>query len=170
MNRISNMISFFDSKVKKLYKTKLNKLLFYADFLSYSRTGYAISGISYRAIQFGPVPSQYQKMYVKLSDDAKLSIEQVEVGNGNYGEMISTSKSFDPSGFNENELKTLQDVCELYGKMQASALVEASHLEKGWIDNEQSKSFINFQESAFYLVENTLLKESAGGDKHESPE
>ncbi|MCE6991855.1 type II toxin-antitoxin system antitoxin SocA domain-containing protein [Dyadobacter sp. CY323] len=152
MEKISNMIAFFDSKVKGLYKTKLNKLLFYADFLSYSRTGYAISGISYRAIQFGPVPSQYQKLYVKLCDDAKLSIEQIEVGNGNYGEVISTANAFDASSFNENELKTLQDVCEVYGKMQTSALVDASHLERGWIDNAQSKSFISFQESAFYLL------------------
>lgn len=158
MEKISNMISFFDSKLKGLYKTKLNKLLFYADFTSYARTGYAISGISYRAIQFGPVPSQYQKMYVKLCDDAKLSIDQVEVGNGNYGEVISTINAFDPSKFSEIELKTLHDVCDIYGKMQTSALVDASHLEKGWIDNAQSKSFISFQDSAFYLLENALLK------------
>ncbi|MCE7063913.1 type II toxin-antitoxin system antitoxin SocA domain-containing protein [Dyadobacter sp. CY326] len=156
MEKISNMIAFFDSKIKGLYKTKLNKLLFYADFTSYARTGYAISGISYRAIQFGPVPSQYQKMYVKLCDDAKLSIDQVEVGNGNYGEVISTKNTFDPSQFSEIELKTLADVCEVYGKMQTAALVDASHLEKGWIDNEQAKSFISFQDSAFYLLNNTL--------------
>jgi uncharacterized phage-associated protein/DNA-binding transcriptional regulator YiaG len=165
MEKIANMISFFGSTIKKLYKTKLNKLLFYADFLSYSRTGFAISGISYRAIQFGPVPSQYQKLYVKLCDDGKLSIEQVDVGNGNYGEMISASKSFDPSDFTENELRTLQDVCDVYGDMQTSALVDASHLEKGWVDNEQSKSFISFQESAFHLLDNSVLKEVYSSEK-----
>jgi uncharacterized phage-associated protein/DNA-binding transcriptional regulator YiaG len=157
MGRIANMIAFFNAKIDGLYKTKLNKLLYYADFLAYARTGYAISGISYRAIQFGPVPSQYQKMYVKLCDDAKLMIDQIEVGNGNYGEVISTTAAFEPSDFTEMELKTLHDVCEHYGKMQTSTLVNASHLEKGWIDNEQSKSLIDFQASAFHLLDSSLL-------------
>lgn len=153
LEKISGMISFFDSNISGLYKTKLNKLLFYADFLSYSRTGYAISGISYRAIQFGPVPSQYQKMYIKLCDDGKLTVEQIEVGNGNYGELISSKDTFNQTSFTESESKTLRDVCDIYGKMQTTELVNASHLEKGWLDNEGSKSYISFQESAFCLLE-----------------
>ncbi|MEZ4954389.1 MAG: DUF4065 domain-containing protein [Saprospiraceae bacterium] len=37
------------------WKVKLNKLLFYADFLHFRRTGFGISGAQYVAIQMGPV-------------------------------------------------------------------------------------------------------------------
>ncbi|WP_171037792.1 Panacea domain-containing protein [Dyadobacter luticola] len=164
LERISNMISFFDSKVKGLYKTKLNKLLFYADFMAYSRTGFAISGISYRAIQFGPVPSQYQKMYIKLCDDAKLTVEQVEVGNGNYGELITSKDHFNDALFTKSEIDVLQSVCDTYGKMLTTELVEASHLEKGWLDNQAAKSYINFQEAAFEMLDRPYPSEHSSPD------
>ena len=43
----------------EVFCTKMNKLLFYIDFLSYRQRGYAMSGLSYRAIDFGPVPDRF---------------------------------------------------------------------------------------------------------------
>jgi hypothetical protein len=37
---------------------KLNKLLFFSDFLHYGQTGAPITGATYRRRQFGPVPSE----------------------------------------------------------------------------------------------------------------
>lgn len=37
--------------------TKLNKVLFYADFLSFAKYGESITGISYNKLPYGPVPT-----------------------------------------------------------------------------------------------------------------
>ncbi len=58
IDRIGTMVKYFAQQLKP-FKTKMNKLLFYADFLHYSRTGYSISGLTYIAITHGPVPKNY---------------------------------------------------------------------------------------------------------------
>src|SRR5690606_35114538 len=87
LERIALVIAYFSENVNDLWKTKLNKLLFYSDFLNYKRSGYSISGIAYRAIPFGPVPAEYDKLYIKLKDDELTNVNFVEF-NGNYGEAI----------------------------------------------------------------------------------
>jgi DNA-binding transcriptional regulator YiaG len=42
----------------EVFCTKMNKLLFYIDFLSYRQRGIAITGLCFRAIDFGPVPDR----------------------------------------------------------------------------------------------------------------
>src|SRR5882757_925716 len=53
-----HMVRFFAENLSPL-KTALNKLLFYADFYHFKHFGTGISGLQYRAIQWGPVPSQF---------------------------------------------------------------------------------------------------------------
>jgi hypothetical protein len=43
------MVVFFTESMQP-WKTKMNKLLFYSDFLMFKQTGFSISGIQYRAI------------------------------------------------------------------------------------------------------------------------
>ena len=38
--------------------TRLNKILFYADFVSFANTGKPVTGAAYKAIDRGPVPSR----------------------------------------------------------------------------------------------------------------
>jgi len=59
LTRINNMILFFSEKAKP-FKTKLNKLLFYADFLHFKRTCFSISGLTYQAIKKAP----YQRITI----------------------------------------------------------------------------------------------------------
>lgn len=60
-DKLQSMVQFIVSKEKNgVPKTKLNKKMFYADFLSYKKHGRSISGLAYRAIQFGPVPEHYE--------------------------------------------------------------------------------------------------------------
>ena len=59
--KLAHVIAFFSERMN-LYKTKLNKLLFYADFGYYKKTGYSMTGLTYRAIPLGPVPAQFDKL------------------------------------------------------------------------------------------------------------
>ncbi|MDB5006065.1 MAG: hypothetical protein JWP45_458 [Mucilaginibacter sp.] len=148
LDKIAQVIAFFSTQMD-LYKTKLNKLFFYADFCYYQKTGYSMTGIAYRAIPFGPVPAEYQKMYVKLADDQQIEIRQVDVGNGNYGEQIRASQAFDASIFNAVELEILEAVGRTFRQKNTDEVVRISHQESGWSENEGSKNMISYQKYAF---------------------
>lgn len=151
LKRVAMMIAFFSTHIRDLWKTKLNKLLFYSDFLHYKRSGYSISGIAYRAIPFGPVPAAYAKLYVKLQDDQYANVDLIEFNDGNYGEAISPTTKFEADAFSETELKTLADVVGKFGTCTTKQLVNTSHQEKAWQENEGTHSLISYQRYAFEL-------------------
>src|SRR5258708_4328749 len=66
MEKIGMMAKYFASHLEP-FKTKMNKLLFYADFFHYSKTGYSITGLTYVAIRRGPVPKNYGSIYDRLT-------------------------------------------------------------------------------------------------------
>jgi len=151
LERIAMIIAFFSEHINDLWKTKLNKLLFYSDFLNYSRTGYSISGIAYRAIPFGPVPAEYDKLYIKLKDDEFARIDFVEFDNGNYGETITSIKKFEEGALTDAELNSLKDVIEKFATCDTNKIVKISHQEKAWLENESTHDLISYQKYAFEL-------------------
>ena len=149
--RIANMIRFISERAGYVFKTKLNKLLFYADFGHFKRSGFSISGLSYRAIQMGPVPSAYGLLYDKLANDELIEITNIPFSDGNYGEALVGLTSFEDRLFNESELTVLNLVAEQFSGLRASEIIELSHQESAWIDNEKDRSLISYPEYAFEL-------------------
>ena len=149
LEKIAKVISFF-SKQTETYKTKLNKLLFYADFLMYKRAAHSMTGISYKAIPYGPVPAEYDKMYIKLCDDDKINIKPIAFSDGNYGEKI-IGIEHSTADFSSLELEVLSSVLEHFKSNTTKEVVDISHHEPAWIENEPSREMISYQKYAFDL-------------------
>ena len=62
-DKLKNVILYLLDKCGNTFNTKMNKLLFYTDFLSYKLYGQGITGLSYNAIQYGPVPLRWDRVY-----------------------------------------------------------------------------------------------------------
>jgi uncharacterized phage-associated protein len=56
--KLLNLIAYFVKHTKNCKKTKLFKLLYYADFRHFKETGRSITGLKYFAWQWGPVPKE----------------------------------------------------------------------------------------------------------------
>ena len=69
--KFSEMIVYFTIKLEP-WKTKLNKLLFYADFSMYKQSGFSMSGVQYRAISMGPVPVNFNSIFEYLANKEEL--------------------------------------------------------------------------------------------------
>jgi transcriptional regulator with XRE-family HTH domain len=150
--KIASIIAYFSENISDLlWKTKLNKLLFYSDFLHYKRTGHSISGIAYRAIPFGPVPAEYEKLYVKLKDDNLAHVDLVEFADGNYGEAVKATHTLKTELFSQAELSTLLEVATKFASASTKQIVTASHTEKAWQENEPARALISYQKYAFLL-------------------
>jgi len=85
--KFSEMVVFFTSKLQP-WKTKLNKLLFYADFSLYQQTGFSMSGIQYRAISMGPVPNNFNSIFEYLANKDEIDIYYTNFADGGTGEQF----------------------------------------------------------------------------------
>src|ERR1041384_212988 len=58
--------------------TKLNKILFYADFLHYGESGTPLTGATYRKLEHGPAPKQLLPTQTKLVSDGSAALSKRE--------------------------------------------------------------------------------------------
>lgn len=150
LDKIANALSYFASSKIDLFKTKVNKLLFYSDFLNYQRYGTSMFGITYKAIPFGPVPVEYEKIFKNLYDDDIIDVVQVPIDQ-NYAEKFIPHLPFNSSLFNDIELKVLEDVVQKFKNKNTTQVVNISHEEPAWIENQNSRNIISYKEYAFNL-------------------
>lgn len=148
LDKLAHALCYF-SKSIDLFKTKVNKLLFYSDFLKYQRTGTSMCGLTYRAISFGPVPVGYEQIFKQLYDDHILDV--IELPNYNYAEKFSINLQFDEKLFSELELKVLEDVVKKFKGKNTKEVVDISHEESAWIDNKDSRNIISYKKYAYDL-------------------
>ena len=148
--KVAHFVLFFAEKVRPM-KTRLNKLLFYGDFLNFRETGFAISGCNYRAIPYGPVPSHFHELFGILETENYIRIEQELSEQGNIGERFAAARPFDPTLFSEAELENMQKVVDTFEDVRTKQLIEFSHQEEGWEKSQEKRELINYQEYAFQL-------------------
>ena len=123
--------------------TKMNKLLYYADFLNYNRTGYAISGMTYQAKTWGPVPERYDGLYGNVSD---IVDRVVEFYNDDVsGERLKTKNEFDATLFSDEELKSMEKVANRFRNTTTKDIVLISHDELAWTENKINEDVISYQ-------------------------
>lgn len=130
MKKFKQMVLFF-SQVGDIAKTKMNKLLFYADFRHYKTFGKSITGMQYAAITHGPVPDNYQTIFESMCKKDEIAIVQGWAGAYPTGTFESIS-DFEDSLFTEDEMKTMRYVQEYFQDYSAKMIVDFSHREKGF--------------------------------------
>ena len=143
--KVNQMILFFAMKMKP-WKTKLNKLLFYTDFLHYKNYGYSISGLRYVAINFGPVPDEYEILFTIGRIDNVFKKSYQVINDDATGEKILPMKNakLNTDIFNKNELDCLNRVYNKFVNISSSGIVEMSHNEPAWKDNYKKNRFIDY--------------------------
>jgi uncharacterized phage-associated protein/DNA-binding transcriptional regulator YiaG len=149
-DKIVQLITYFGREIQPL-KTKLNKLLFYSDFGYFRRTGYSMTGITYRAIPWGPVPAEYENLYNQLANEGKIQISNIEFPNGYDGEAFEGLVEFEKANFNEIELDVLSKVALKFKDLTSKQIVDLSHEEIGWIENKDNRELISYPKYAFEL-------------------
>lgn len=153
IDKISEMVLYFSEKLKP-FKTKLNKLLFFADFLMFKNSCYSMSGLRYRAIDMGPVPNNFQTIFEHIVNSGIVDIEYKTFPKGFVGEKFIGKKEreFNSELFSENELEILEKVVTKFSDFSTSEIIEHSHLEKAWTENNKSRSLISY-DHAFELAD-----------------
>ena len=144
--KITEMVVYFSDKLSP-FKTKMNKLLFYADFLMFKQSCFSISGMRYKAIEMGPVPINFQSIFEYLANKDEIDIFTTEFPQGYIGEQFKSKndRPFRAELFSENELNVLEKVATVFKPTSTNEMIELSHLEEAWKKNEKNKSVISYE-------------------------
>ena len=130
-DKIVDTICYFanSDKVNNLYKVKLMKLLWYADFLSYKRHGHSITGLVYTIMPMGAVPIAH-KTIIDLNG---VSYEEIEYKNGCGYKFIRSDKC-DFNALSKDDIKVLDDVIKELGYCTKEQIVDRMHGEEAYIN------------------------------------
>jgi len=148
LEKFTEMVVFFTEKLQP-WKTKLNKLLFYADFGTHKQSGYSISGVQYRAIPMGPVPNNFNSIFEYLANNNDVDVYYTTFPDGGIGEQFipNSKREFNSELFTENELQILENIAERFKNTTTDEIIEISHKEKAWKENIDGKKIIDYKYS-----------------------
>lgn len=103
------------------------KSIFYIDFLHWKRCGTSITGATYRALEYGPVPAHYESILAYLS--IKKWFSKTEGYNFEISEI-----SFDSKNFSTEEIATIDTIVEILESKGKQYVFEKSHGEAAYTE------------------------------------
>ena len=144
--KVEEMVKYLVSG--KTYPTKLNKKMFYADFLHFKRHGISISGLRYQAIHYGPVPVHFSTIYDHIPglNCETMFYEDHEVS------LLSSTQRPDTSVFSDSELATLSEINQKLDPLSTKEIIALSHSESAWLNNYPDMGIIPFSEAYRLLI------------------
>lgn len=141
LDKVVETIRYFSNAkaVTNLYKVKLMKLLWYADFLSYKNRNRAITGLVYRALPMGAVPIGHDS----IIDLKGVVYDEIDMGEGMaYHFVESEDKQY--TSLDEEDIKILDKVIIHLGKMSKDEIVSFMHKEEAY-KKTKSKEIIFYE-------------------------
>lgn len=115
-----------------VFETKLNKLMFYADFKHFKEYSIPITGAQYAHLPYGPVPDNYTMYYGALNSNKAIAFIEKYIGETDVGTIIKATKEPDLNKFSPGELRVMASVKEDFEKFSAKDMKEFSHKEVGY--------------------------------------
>jgi len=111
--------------------TKLNKLLFYSDFLAYLNFGKAVTGQDYFRLENGPAPRRLLPIRQSMIEDGDIIVQKAEFC-GFPQDRVVALRPANKDEFAPHELSLIDKVLELHKGKTASEISEESHEFVGW--------------------------------------
>lgn len=141
--RLKNLLLYIIGQMGEVFQTKMNKVLFYIDFLSYRENGMAISGLAYNAIDFGPVPQRWDRVYSAFDE----IVPQPKLVRDQESTALTASVEPDMACFTEQERAIIDTVCAKMKDLSAHDISELSHNEPAWQRHLHQVETIPYEEA-----------------------
>jgi transcriptional regulator with XRE-family HTH domain len=127
-----------------IVKSKLLKMLFYADFSYFKESGFSITGLNYAHLQYGPVPDQYDYLLASIQKiDSSIRVDVQPMGDY-MGESFISDTPPTPGVFEEEILYFIRKVSNYFLRFTAKDIENFSHEEKGYKETIQGE-LISYQ-------------------------
>ncbi len=111
--------------------TKLNKILWAADFITYARTGKAITGLEYFRLPKGPALKQFLPIRNEMIGAGDCA-EQIRDHFGHKQKRLIALREPDLGGFSGPEIAQVDEVLTRLKNRTAAEVSNWSHRFRGW--------------------------------------
>jgi putative zinc finger/helix-turn-helix YgiT family protein len=145
--KLVNMILFFASKINRLFKTKLMKLLFYSDFVNFRNNTLSITGLKYIKNYYGPTPIKHELLLGELFEKyITYQIEYVKTSKDNVGEYEFIKSLEKPTMviFSQEEINSMNEVLNAFKHLTSEEITQCSHKEEAWTKSK-NKEIISYE-------------------------
>ena len=129
-DRLAAMMGYLAGRGIELYKTKLNKLLFYADLTGFYLTGRGLSGAQYVNLPYGPVPDRFEEMIDHAVDAGTIETAGLPGKDPTIRKINAGPESLDV--LDDIDRRVLDWVAETYGGLSTLQITDLSHDEKAY--------------------------------------
>ncbi|MCA9709242.1 MAG: SocA family protein [Myxococcales bacterium] len=132
--RLAELVLYIASKSEydpRFGAVKLNKALFFVDFLAYTRLGRPVTGVIYRRLQHGPVP----RVLPRVRDALVVAGRAVEKTTHYHGFEQRRLIGLDEANldiFTAREIALVDEVLDIIQHKTAKELSELTHEFRGW--------------------------------------
>ena len=136
--KYKQMILAFLRKGGVMPKTKLAKLLYFADFAWFYYHLQSMSGMQYRKIQYGPVSDTYFRIIDEMFDKGEINITQTKDGAMLISQTRSGAK-VDLSEINKKEEELIENIEKKWKGKKTNEIVDFTHKQLPYLyaeDNE----------------------------------
>lgn len=110
---------------------KLNKILFYADFLAYRRFGQPITGAEYQKLEHGPAPRQLKPLHERMKREGTIAVRKAEFGGYTQHRTLALREPI-LGKFTSEEIALVDSVIKQFWGQNASDVSDYSHRFIGW--------------------------------------
>lgn len=108
-------------------KTKLAKLLYLADFAWFYKNLESMSGMSYRKIQYGPVPDSYFRAIDELFEEGAIEVDAVSQDGAFLISQTRAGERGDLAELNAAEKKLIKDIAIKWKGKRTQDIVKFTH-------------------------------------------
>jgi uncharacterized phage-associated protein len=159
--------SYFANNTNELYVTKLLKLFYYLDFISYKMRGAPVTNDTYLKLPYGPVPSAIKNEIDILSVEnilgkefksqlsSYIKLERELDSNGR--KVISNKNKYNLRKLSNFELDLIKKLAKTFKNTKATILSKRTHREKPWLSTSDN-SIINYKLAESLDISNILSK------------
>jgi len=107
--------------------TKLNKIVYFADFMSYELYGEPITGVAYKKLDYGPVPESMHVIQEEMVAEQDIVLKRRPLRRGGEQHRVVSLREPQLDLFKARDIALLDDVIrELWGK-RAERVSDMSH-------------------------------------------
>ncbi|MFH1665658.1 MAG: type II TA system antitoxin MqsA family protein [Candidatus Omnitrophota bacterium] len=141
LEKVKEIILYMLGKNDGIMKTKINKLMWYIDFLFFKTNSVSMSGSRYIHLPYGPIPDNYDEIIALMAREGLVKKEEVifDEEKGIVGEKVISVTSDEKNNFSPEELEVMDYCIDYFKDFTCGKISRYSHEEEPYKETEEQK-------------------------------
>ncbi len=130
-DRALNALLYVANRLERRDIHKIFKILYFADMSHLLKYGRAITGDTYVAMNYGPVPSSIYDMVKVVRGDSWFSAPDLKAFFAMNGNTLTPLRDCDKNYLSDSDVQALDESIDKYGSLDFKAMTDISH-DSAW--------------------------------------